>query len=220
MPSTNQQSMLHSRFRHEEESGEGFGEYDGEGSTPPSPPTPPDGRFMLMLGPIHPREGCVALLKAVFELGPAADGWSVVIAGREIGSWRKELDAAIQRKGGAGRVHFTAAGDIATQRAWLSRASILASPSLHIGCGVGVLQAVASGVPVLASTLCTPPALLDVIKACGPVRHELVRALRQLLEMSDDQRTELAQRAREKARATVDWSALSAQYSNLYEGLV
>lgn len=179
----------------------------------------PEGRFILILGPMHPREGFVAFLKSLAELGPMADDWKVVIAGQEIGTWRKELEAAIERKGAAGRVMFVPALGVAAQRAWLSRASIFASPSLQIGCGIGVMQAAASGVPVLASTFSTPPGLAGVVKSCGTKRYELVKALRQMLELTDAERAELAAQTTLKVRSAVDWSSLSQRYQNLYESL-
>ena len=83
-------------------------------------------KLLLMLGPIHPIEGFVPLLKAFSEIGPDSDGWSIVLAGREIGDWRRMLEAAIRRKGEENRVKVTSAPDVPTQRAWLARASLLA----------------------------------------------------------------------------------------------
>ncbi|RME38072.1 MAG: hypothetical protein D6788_08135, partial [Planctomycetota bacterium] len=61
-------------------------------------------RNLLLLGPVEPAEGIVPLLKALAELGPAADGWRVVLAGPQPGDWRKMLEAAIRRKGATDRV--------------------------------------------------------------------------------------------------------------------
>ncbi len=60
--------------------------------------------LLLMLGPIDPIEGIVPLLKAFAEIGTVSDGWSIALVGREVGEWRKMLEAAIRRKGGEDRV--------------------------------------------------------------------------------------------------------------------
>jgi glycosyltransferase involved in cell wall biosynthesis len=177
----------------------------------------PAGRILLILAPIHPAEGYVPLLKAFSELGPAADGWNVVIAGREVRQWRKMLEAAIRRKGGADRVLFTNTPDVVSQRAWLNRASVLAAPSVRTRCPVAVMQAVASGVPVLATTCVTPTGLEDVIRVCAPTRGDLKAGLRFLLELSDEERAAWARRARDVGRKVCDWSSLVDRYARLYQ---
>lgn len=179
-----------------------------------------DGRFLLMLGPIHPIEGFAPLLKAVSELGPESDGWNVVMAGREIGEWRKMLEAAVRRKGSDGRVRFASAADAATQRFWLARASILAAPSLQVRFPVSIMQAMAAGVPVLATSCVTPTGAEDVIRICAPVRGDLKAGLRALFGMSDEERAAMVQRARHVARNQLDWTILVDLYLRLYQNLV
>ena len=179
-----------------------------------------DGRLLLMLGPIHPIEGFAPLLKALSELGPESDDWTVVMAGREIGEWRKMLEAAVRRKGSDGRVRFTSASDAATQRFWLARASILAAPSLRVRFPVSVMQAMAAGVPVLATSCVTPTGAEDVIRICAPVRGDLKAGLRALFGMSDEDRAAMVQRARRVARSQLDWTKLVDQYLRLYRNLI
>ncbi len=188
----------------------------GDVSLPPAP----KGRLLLMLGPIDPVEGLVALLKAVAEIGSLAAGWGVVLAGRTVGDWKDQIEPAIRRKGGADRVLLTTAADITTQRAWLARCSVLVAPGLHIGCGVSVMQAVASGVPVLASSLVVPPRLGDCVHVCKPARGEIKIALRRLIELPDDERRTLARTARQEARTVIDWSCRAADYLQLYHAIV
>jgi len=145
-----------------------------------------DERFLLMLGPVHPIEGFAPLLKALSELGPESNEWNVVMAGREIGEWRKMLEAAVRRKGGDGRVRFASASDASTQRSWLARASVLAAPSLQVRFPVSIMQAMAAGVPVLATSCVTPTGAEDVILFCAPVRGHLKPPLRPICRMSDD----------------------------------
>ncbi len=195
-------------------------DYNGSTPAPDDLPEPPDGNIALVLAPVHPIEGVVPLLKAFAELGPLADGWCIVFAGTDVGDWRKMLEAAVRRKGGENRVLFASAADVATQRAWLSRASLLVSPRLHTGVGSAVLQAVVSGVPAIASFRVTPPALVDLVDVCGPERHELKRALRKFFERSNADRRSAADLARQAARQRVDWPVLVEGYIRLYRSLV
>ncbi|MCK4657931.1 MAG: glycosyltransferase [Phycisphaerae bacterium] len=196
-----------------------FGDYEVKADDVGLPAGLP-GRCLLILGPIHPIEGLVPLMTAFAELGKDAEGWNLVLAGREVGDWRKMLEAAVRRKGGAGRVLFTTAPDVATQRAWLGRASALAAPSLHIRCPVSVMQAVAAGVPVLATEPTAPDGLDGVIQACTPSRAGLGEALRFICRLDEHERATSAQKAREAGRLRFDWSVLAERYVQLYEGSV
>ena len=183
-------------------------------------PTPPEGRCLLLLGPIHPVEGLVPLLKAFGEIGPDADGWGVVMAGPTVGDWGKMLEAAMRRKGVTDRVLITAAADVASQRGWLARASVVGAAGLQTRCPVSVLQAVAAGVPVIASKWVVPPGLEGVLEVCSPNREELRAVLRKLLGLSDEERGKLAAEARTVGRSLFDWSVLGARYVQLYESVV
>lgn len=182
-------------------------------------PAAPADRCLLLLGPIHPVEGLAPLMQAFAEIGTDADGWGIVIAGQETGDWRKMLEAAVRRKGGGDRVLFTAAPDVDTQRAWLARASVLAAPSLNFRCPVSIMQAVATGVVVIASDRAAPDGLHDVIQVCPPRREKLREALRGVFRLSDAERASLSQKAHKTGRSLFDWSVLAEQYTQLYRDI-
>ena len=118
------------------------------------------------------------------------------------------------------RVRFVEAADVKTQRRWLRKASLLAAPSLHTRCPVSAMQAVAAGVPVVASAHSAPLGLEDEMWVFGTTRAELKITLRKILELSDEQRTAMAQRARDAVRSRFDWSVLSDDYVQFYRNLV
>jgi poly(glycerol-phosphate) alpha-glucosyltransferase len=180
---------------------------------------PSANRSLLMLGPLHPRGGCVALLKAIAEIGPDANGWNVVLAGKDNGEWRKMLESAVRRKKSEDRVTFAEACTVAQQRALLAGASLVASPGLHIGLSVSIMQAVASGVPVIASTCTAPPGLDCAIQVFAPRREELREALRSVLRIPDESRRAMGEKARTMGRAVFDWSVLADQYVQLYKSI-
>ncbi|UCE59320.1 MAG: glycosyltransferase [Phycisphaerales bacterium] len=177
----------------------------------------PEGRILLFLGPIHPIEGLVPLLKTFGELAFELDDWSIVIAGMETGDWRRMLEAAVRRKGGTERVRFVNAPDVATQRAWLGKSTILASPSLHIRCPVSIMQAVATGVTVVSSNRVVPEGLAKVVRTCEPNRTQLKQGLRSAMTLAEDERISATQKARDVAESLYDWSVLAQRYVELYQ---
>lgn len=196
-----------------------FDEYDPvEGVDPAAPPFP-NGRCLLMLAPIEPIEGCVVLLKAFAELGRDAEGWSIVLAGPNPGPWRNMLEAAVRRKGGDGRVSFSAAPDVTTQRALLTRASVVAAPSLHIRPPVSIMQALASSTAVVATNLVAPDGLGESVRVCDPTRSELREALRSIVRLDDAARVSIGGQARRAAAMLFDWSVLADRYVQLYQDL-
>lgn len=197
-----------------------FGDYEGSAALAQEGRAAPQGRCLLLLGPIHPAEGCVPLFKALAEIGSDTQGWKLVLAGPATGEWRQMLEAAVERKDWAERITFAPAPDLPALRAWLAGASILASPSLRIHGPVSILQAIASGVPVLASTCVAPPGLEHVIRVCAPRREAFKPALATLLELSDQKRADLAREARELGRSLFDWSVLADRYLDFYKKLI
>jgi len=173
--------------------------------------SPDASRVLLVLAPVEPKYGGVPLLKALAELGTDADGWKVVFAGPQVGDWRKMLEAAIQRKGGADRVHFTAAADASTQIAWLQRASLLAACHLTTAPNVSFLQALACSVPILATKFAAPDGLNNVVELVEPNRSSIREGLRTFLKRNDRESRELGGRSRERARSSLDWSTLTAR---------
>ena len=195
-----------------------FDAYDGGGRRDDVLPTPP-GRSLLALGPVHPAEGLVMLLKAFAQLGADADGWTVVIAGEEIDDWRGQLEAGVRRKGGGSRVMFAGASDERMQRGWLNRASLLVAPALRLRCPVSAIQAMACKAPVLATALAAPSVPAEALRLCPPDAGPFAEALRAELTRPEPERVESAERACRIARDALDWTTLAARYQELYERL-
>ncbi|MCH7527017.1 MAG: glycosyltransferase, partial [Planctomycetes bacterium] len=196
-----------------------FADYDGLETSEASLPELPERRCLLALAPIHPEEGLVSLLRAVARLGPDFAEWHLVIAGPAPGSWRRQFEAAIARKGGADRVTFVVDPNPSAQRALLARSSLVASPGLRMRCPVSVLQALCAGVPVVTSVLGLPddlPSVGDGVCVCGPTPDQLATALRRLVNMSDEELTGIGRNARDAACSRLDWSILADRYLELY----
>lgn len=178
-----------------------------------------DGQCILMLAPIEPKTGCVGLLKAFAEIGPDANGWYVVIAGSDRGDYRKMLEAAIRRKGGGDRVVLAPAADESSQRALLARADALVAPSMEPGPAGSILKAAACGVPIMASRQLLPDSLSNAVVVCEADRSGIREGLRRMLKLTNQQRADLASRARSIVAAELDWRILAERYVTLYKSL-
>jgi len=174
------------------------------------------GRRLVFLGSFHPSGGSVALLKAVAEIGPVADGWTVELAGANEGEWRPALEAAVRRKGGEQRVRFVSAHDEASQAELLRSASLVVGPSFRSDAGVSVLQASAAGVASIATSVAVPDALKSAVTVCEPTRESLREALRSVMGLTDQERTRLGERAKAACVTACDWSVVAPQYADLY----
>lgn len=173
-------------------------------------------RWMLVLAPLHPAEGCVLLLKSLAELGRAASDWSVILAGQDAGTYRRMLEAALRRKGAHDRVRFETPDDEEAQRQLLGRADVLVSPVLR-GCRpVSILQGLAAGVPSLASDLVVPDELTEGLVTCAPTRAGFREAIAAILSMSAARRKQMSDRARTLAKQRIDWQVLAPRYAALY----
>ena len=178
-----------------------------------------DQKVMLVLGPIHPVEGLVPLLYAFGSLIHELEGWHLVLAGPETGDWRMQLESTVRRKGGADRVTFVSDPNLDDQRSLLARASLVVVPALQVRPPTAVLQALAAGVPVIASDRVVPNGLCNCVATCRPTRDHLAAALQSFVQQTDEQRQAAAQLGREIGRRDYDWSALAPKYVEKYRAV-
>ena len=141
----------------------------------------------------------------------------MVIAGRMQDSWRSKIEAAVERKGGSDQVVFVDDPSLEAQRQQLAAATMLASPALVTRCPVSVMQALACGVPVIASEHTDPFGLDSQLSFVRPGRDELRAALSELLGRDPNDLREAAAGARDAAKKVCDWSVRAAAFARLYE---
>ena len=122
----------------------------------PAAVAPPDGPVVLHVGSLHPRKG---LATAVEALAALADRRATLVLVGTDGPARPDVESAAERLGVRDRVHLVGPVDDATLAGWYARATVVVVPTRGEGFGLPVLEALARGVPVVASDL---PVLREV----------------------------------------------------------
>lgn len=112
--------------------------------------------YLLFLGSVSARKNVLGLIRAYEILKPDLD---LVIAGPDgWGSW--EIDRAIRRSPLRARIRRTGAVDEKTKWQLLAGARVFVFPSFYEGFGIPPLEAMAAGVPVVASNRGSLPEVL------------------------------------------------------------
>jgi glycosyltransferase involved in cell wall biosynthesis len=115
--------------------------------------------IVLSLSTAEPRKDLPGLVAAFDLIAAERPGLTLVLAGPP--GWGEEsLSEAIGRSSFAGRIVRTGWISAAVKRALLSRASLLAYPSLYEGFGFPPLEAMAVGTPVVATRVGALPEVL------------------------------------------------------------
>ncbi len=176
-------------------------------------------KFILYLGTIEPRKNLGALLSAFEAYQRSAVGeemmrYELVLAGRP--GWNyEELFAAIGRSVYRDKIHLIGFVDDADKPALYNLASLFVYPSFYEGFGFPPLEALRSGVPVIASHSASLP---EVVGAAGvlvdPYRpDEIYQAMRNIL---GDKLYQARLRERVLAeQATFTWDTAGREFLDL-----
>jgi len=115
------------------------------------------GRYVLAVGTLEPRKNLVEALEAHAQMNEAQrQRFPLVIAGPK-GWLAQALERRIQAAEGRGEVRWLGYVPAADLPLLYAGASLLVYPSLYEGFGLPVLEAMASGVPVVASNRASLP---------------------------------------------------------------
>lgn len=132
---------------------------------------PASAPYVLALGAIEPRKDLPSLVAAFDRLAPDHPTLRLVLAGPP--GWGAEaVLEAVRASAAAGRVELTGYVDEARRADLLAGASVLAYPSRYEGFGFPPLEAMAAGVPVVATAVGALPEVLGdaaVLVAPGDV---------------------------------------------------
>ncbi len=173
-------------------------------------------RFVLALGTVEPRKDYPALVAAFDRLAEGEGDLRLVIAGPD-GWGAGALDGALRSARHRGRVVRTGWVSDGQRAGLLAAAAVLAFPSRYEGFGLPPLEAMAAGVPVVATGVGAVPEVVGdaaVLVPPGDV-EALAEALAAVL--GDEGRAEdLRRRGRERV-GEFSWDRTVAGLVRLYQ---
>lgn len=180
----------------------------------------PEDAFVLAVAcRLHPVKGVVYLAKAIAELDHPM--LHVVVAGD--GSERQEIESILEDQIAEGKVHMLGAVDYAAMPSIYRAANASALPSLMEATSIAGLEAMACGLPLIASRVGGLPFIVDdgrtglLTQPESP--QELQQALMKLLE-SPALVAKMGSAALERVEREFTWRKTAGLVINHYQNLV
>lgn len=108
------------------------------------------GTYVLYVGALQPRKNLVRLIQAFDQTKAAVPDMKLVLVGER--AWLSEaIFEGVRRSAHVRDIHLVGQANFEDLRAWYQGARLFAYPSLCEGFGIPVLEAFASGTPVLTA---------------------------------------------------------------------
>ncbi|MBV9769705.1 MAG: glycosyltransferase [Bryobacterales bacterium] len=178
-------------------------------------------RIVLFLGRLHQKKGLELLLKAWVRSMSRAEDMHLVIAGPDSGNMRAALETLTDELELRSSVTF--AGMLTGEEKWsaFAAASLFVLPSHSEGFSIAILEAMATGVPVMITTQCHIPEV--AIHDCGwviqPCVGALEDALSDFLALTHEETDRIGKRARHLVSTRFHSSVVGNQMAQLYDWL-
>jgi glycosyltransferase involved in cell wall biosynthesis len=176
-------------------------------------------KTLLYLGRLHPKKNIANLIRAWNETFNSRRGsgeqWVLAIAGWDQGGYESEL----KRVATDAPVVFLGPRFGAEKNERYRTCDAFILPSLSEGLPMTVLEAWAYAKPVLMTPECNLPEGFSANAALriGPTPEEIAAGLKQLVEMSDDDRAAIGARGRTLVATRFSWPRIGEQMRAVYE---
>lgn len=177
-----------------------------------------DAPMILFMGRIHPIKGADRLLEAFLRIADRVPSAVLVMAGPDEFGLEQKMRARAEEAGLAHRTVFTGmvSGDVKLDL--LARASLFCLPSDAEGFSIAILEALASGTPVLISPDCHFPevATAGAGTIAGSDVNAITEALLRLLANPDELR-EMGRRGRALVQKSYTWEQVTDRMLATYQ---
>jgi len=177
-------------------------------------------KVILFLGRLHEKKGLDVLVRAFARLHGTRPDTHLLIVGPDDG-YETDVRRMIGEAGIEGSVTLTGSLDGDDRLAAMARADVYALPSYSEGFSVGVLEALAAGLPVVISTFCYFPEVETA--GAGLITEPDVEQVGTALSAVIDD-PGLADRMGKAGRNLVhtgySWESVASSFIELYEGAV
>jgi glycosyltransferase involved in cell wall biosynthesis len=187
---------------------------------PPKRPERAPVKTALFLSRVHPQKGLINLVQAWAQVRPS--GWRLHIAGPNEENFKPELEREIARLGIGSDVKWSAAVHGDEKWALFGAADLFLLPSFTENFGMVVVEALASGVPVI-TTRAAPWAELTEHRCGWWIQvgvAPLAEALREATAMDDGERRAMGARGRALVSSRYTWSSVASEMLALYEWIL
>jgi mannosyltransferase len=170
----------------------------------------PDHKIIGCFGRIRHQKGTDLIVDAMIALLPGRPGWSAIIAGRATGrhlEFEKSLKAKVQAADLSGRILFV--GEHTNINDWYRALDLFVAPQRWEGFGLTPLEAMATGVPVIATDVGAFPELLATgAEGTGEIiaRDSLEAMMEATARFMDDDTLRLAAGARARIHVEGNFS--------------
>lgn len=180
--------------------------------------SPGDGKTrMLFMSRIHPGKGLILLIKALRNLNTR--DWTLTIAGYDENNHQQEVERAVVEAGLSQSIQFI--GPVENERKWdtYREADLFVHPSLSENFGIVIAEALASGLPVIATT---GSPWIDLTRHdCGwwiePTIADLTSAIQEALSLSAKQRQAMGARGKRLVEEKYSWKSIAEEMKKLYQ---
>jgi glycosyltransferase involved in cell wall biosynthesis len=175
--------------------------------------------LLVYLGRLHPSKGLDTLLTAWARIAGRFPAWRLRLAGYDEGGYRAALEARVTQLGIARRVTVDGPVVNGDREALFAAASIVVLPSPAENFGLVIAEALARGIPAIATTGAPWRALVE--EDCGWVSEAdadtLAATLTEALSTDDATRSVMGARGRRYALPRFDWDRIAQSMRELYE---
>lgn len=159
------------------------------------------GNYFISIGTLQPRKNIIRLIKA-FEKQKLPDNFQLLIVGKK-GWLYKEIFQTVRKLNLEKQIIFTGFVSDGELEILLKKAFALVLPSLYEGFGIPVVEAMASGVPVVVSNISSLP---EVAGKAGIYINNpqsiasISQALAKVLKLTMEQRNDLIDKGFRQAK--------------------
>ena len=181
--------------------------------------TPPgDGKIrMLFMSRIHPSKGLFLLIEALRNLN--SKDWILTIAGYDENNHQQEVELAVAQANLSHSVQFI--GPVDEEHKWdvYAGADLFVHPSFSENFGIVIAEALAAGLPVIATT---GSPWIDLTRHdCGwwiePTIADLTSAIQEALSLSVKQRQAMGARGKKLVKEKYSWKSIAEEMQKLYQ---
>ncbi len=177
-----------------------------------------DKRIILFLSRLHPKKGLSHLVAAWKRIKGDHREWHLVIAGPDDGH-ETEIRRQVEKMALSESVTFTGLLTGRDKLAAYSAADVFALPSFSEGFSMAILEALSCRLPVLITPMCNFPDVAKIgagIEVMPDIDHT-EKGLRDLIEMSDNERNRAGRLGRQLIEESYTWDYIAAKMMDLYK---